>query len=163
MPWGLGLIGDFLDSVPGVGYVKSAIQSECGDKEAAERSLQMANRTSKVVAAGETGALVGVPIGAVAAGAGSLVAGRIGRPGSPGAKGEPESISGFLGRSQGPKGDSGAPGTNGRDGLPGPPGLPCPASSPILDGSPVGTIAYLYEEESLLVRVHKGWQYISVV
>jgi hypothetical protein len=65
---------DFLDSVPGVGYVKSAIQSECGDKEAAERSLQMANRTSKVVAAGETGALVGVPIGAVAAGAGSLVA-----------------------------------------------------------------------------------------
>jgi hypothetical protein len=74
MPWGLGLIGDVLDSVPGVGYVTSAIQSACGDKEAAERSLQMANRTSKVLAAGATGALVGGPIGAVAAGAGTLVA-----------------------------------------------------------------------------------------
>jgi hypothetical protein len=34
--------------------------------------------------------------------------------------------------------------------------------SQISDISPVGTIAYLYEEESLLVRVRKGWQYISV-
>ncbi|EFX83192.1 hypothetical protein DAPPUDRAFT_48458, partial [Daphnia pulex] len=32
----------------------------------------------------------------------------------------------------------------------------------ISDISPVGTIAYLYEEESLLVRVRKGWQYISM-
>lgn len=74
MPWGLGLIGDVMDSVPGVGYVTSAIQSACGDKEAAERSLQLANRTAKVVAAGAGGALVGGPIGAVAAGATALVA-----------------------------------------------------------------------------------------
>jgi Collagen trimerization domain len=36
------------------------------------------------------------------------------------------------------------------------------AVSQISDINPVGTIAYLYEEESLLVRVRKGWQYISV-
>lgn len=28
--------------------------------------------------------------------------------------------------------------------------------------SPVGTIAYIIEEEALLVRVNKGWQYIAV-
>lgn len=29
-------------------------------------------------------------------------------------------------------------------------------------GSPVGTIAYIIDEEALLVRVNKGWQYIAV-
>lgn len=28
--------------------------------------------------------------------------------------------------------------------------------------SPVGTIAYIIDEEALLVRVNKGWQYIAV-
>lgn len=28
--------------------------------------------------------------------------------------------------------------------------------------SPVGTLAYVIEEEALLVRVNKGWQYIAV-
>lgn len=28
--------------------------------------------------------------------------------------------------------------------------------------SPVGTLAYLVEEEALLVRVNNGWQYIAV-
>lgn len=28
--------------------------------------------------------------------------------------------------------------------------------------SPVGTIAYVIEEEALLVRVNNGWQYIAV-
>ncbi|XP_046637403.1 collagen alpha-1(XV) chain-like isoform X3 [Daphnia pulicaria] len=32
----------------------------------------------------------------------------------------------------------------------------------ISDVSPVGTIAYLNEEESILLRVRKGWQYISM-
>ena len=32
----------------------------------------------------------------------------------------------------------------------------------ISDISPVGTIAYLHEEEGLLVRIRKGWQYIAV-
>jgi hypothetical protein len=71
MPW--QLLGDVLDSVPGVGYVTGAIHSALGDKEAAERSLQMANRTTKVVAAGAAGALAGGPVGAVAAGAATLV------------------------------------------------------------------------------------------
>jgi len=33
----------------------------------------------------------------------------------------------------------------------------------ISDISPVGTVAFLYEEESLLVRIRNGWQYISVI
>lgn len=28
--------------------------------------------------------------------------------------------------------------------------------------SPVGTLAYIIDEEALLVRVNKGWQYIAV-
>jgi hypothetical protein len=28
--------------------------------------------------------------------------------------------------------------------------------------SPVGTIAYIIDEEALLVRVNNGWQYIAV-
>lgn len=28
--------------------------------------------------------------------------------------------------------------------------------------SPVGTLAYIVDEEALLVRVNKGWQYIAV-
>lgn len=28
--------------------------------------------------------------------------------------------------------------------------------------SPVGTIAYIIDEEAVLVRVNKGWQYIAV-
>lgn len=28
--------------------------------------------------------------------------------------------------------------------------------------TPVGTIAYIIDEEALLVRVNKGWQYIAV-
>ena len=33
----------------------------------------------------------------------------------------------------------------------------------ISDISPVGTIAFLHEEESLLVRIRNGWQYIAVI
>ena len=32
----------------------------------------------------------------------------------------------------------------------------------ISDISPVGTMAFLYEEDNLLVRVRNGWQYVSV-
>lgn len=28
--------------------------------------------------------------------------------------------------------------------------------------SPVGTLAYIIDEEAVLVRVNKGWQYIAV-
>lgn len=28
--------------------------------------------------------------------------------------------------------------------------------------NPVGTIAFILDEEALLVRVNKGWQYIAV-
>lgn len=31
-----------------------------------------------------------------------------------------------------------------------------------MSNSPVGTIAYIIDEEALLVRVNKGWQYIAV-
>ncbi|EFX82927.1 hypothetical protein DAPPUDRAFT_100774 [Daphnia pulex] len=42
-------------------------QSACGDKKGSERSLQMANRIKKVVAAGAAGAIVGGPVGAAEA------------------------------------------------------------------------------------------------
>jgi hypothetical protein len=42
-------------------------QSACGDKKGAERSLQLANRIKKVVAAGAAGAIVGGPVGAAEA------------------------------------------------------------------------------------------------
>lgn len=29
-------------------------------------------------------------------------------------------------------------------------------------GSPIGTMVYIIEEESLLVRVNAGWQYVAV-
>jgi len=32
----------------------------------------------------------------------------------------------------------------------------------ISDISPVGTMAFLYEEDNLLVRVRNGWQYVSM-
>lgn len=36
------------------------------------------------------------------------------------------------------------------------------AMTKMSDASPVGTIAYVIEEEALLVRVNNGWQYIAV-
>ncbi|CAO1407137.1 unnamed protein product [Diamesa serratosioi] len=115
-----------------------------------------------------------------------------GQPGTVGTKGEPglkgqkgETIPGMKGE----KGEKGIDGRDGRDGKPGPPGLPGYTDSTDGNGfnsnggrmapgtitfqntdamiksslmNPVGTLAYVIDEEAVLVRVNKGWQYIAL-
>ena len=55
-----------------MGHIKGEIHKRGGDEGAAERSLRLANRSTKVVAAATAGAVAAGPLGAVAAGATAL-------------------------------------------------------------------------------------------
>ncbi|KAG0724088.1 hypothetical protein GWK47_041386 [Chionoecetes opilio] len=110
---------------------------------------------------------------------GLSIVGPEGPPGEPGM-----TRRGYPGKA-GPRGTPGsaAPGPRGPPGPPGPPGRPIdeewegvpPAVVPgavtfpdreamikMSSVSPVGTLAFVVEEEALLVRVEAGWQYVAL-
>ena len=59
-------VGDFADSLPGVGHV--TIHYVVGDKKGGDRAMKAASRTTGVVAGGAVGFVVGGPVGAVVGG-----------------------------------------------------------------------------------------------
>lgn len=62
------VLGSMLDATPIIGHVKGAIHLATGDEERAKASIEEANRTSVVVAAGSAGLVAAGPAGAVGAG-----------------------------------------------------------------------------------------------
>lgn len=55
-----------VNSTPGVGHVKGAIQMKCGDKQGGKNAIAAANRSTCQVAGAVVGNKLGGPMGAVA-------------------------------------------------------------------------------------------------